>query len=80
MTETKDEHHKVINLQVPVLSAVDVKTGMSMSSVVKSKGSIEYAFNELRRFVEELGRSHGIVQSDQEASIRQLCRDAAAQI
>ena len=68
----------VTTVMIPVLSAIDVITGMTMASVAKQKGSNNYAINELRRFVLEVGRSGGVLQSDQETAIRALCRDAAA--
>ena len=77
-TENKEDKPKTIS--VTVLSAVDVTTGMTASCVVKEKGSNDYAINELHRFALEVGRSQGILQSDQEPAIRALCRDVASKI
>ena len=67
-------------LSATVLSAVDVTTGMVASCVVQEKGASDYAVNEVRRFVLEVGRSQGILQSDQEPAIRALCSAAGAKI
>ena len=64
--------------QVTILSAIDVTTGLTMSCVVPTKGPIDYAVNELRRFALEAGRTSGKLQSDQESSIKALVNAAAA--
>ena len=66
-------------VQTPVLTATDVTTGMTSSAVVENKGLNDYAANELTRFVLECGRGGGVlqpgvVQSDQEAPIRNSLR------
>jgi len=64
-------------VDVPILSAIDVSTGLVASAIVKCKGVDDYALKELQRFILESGRSGGILQSDQETSIRALCREVA---
>ena len=66
--------------QTTLLTAVDVNTGMSMAAVVNNKGSNDYIIAELVRFLHETGRTQGtlqagVVQSDQEAAIKQVLRD-----
>ncbi len=65
---------------VTMLTAVDVTTGMSASSIVKNKGPNDYAVNEVIRFVLEVGRSQGVLQTDQEPAIRALAREAATKL
>ena len=77
-SEEDDMNGKTIT--ATVLSAVDITTGMVSSCVVKEKGSNDYALNELQRFILEVGRSQGILQSDQEPAIKLLCRDAAIKL
>ena len=67
-------------LSATVLSVVDVTTGMVTSCIVESKGSNEYSINELQRFILEVGRSNGVLQSDQEPAIKILCRDVATKL
>lgn len=45
-------------LNITVLTACDVITGMVLAAVVKVKGAIDYAVNELRRLILERGRSN----------------------
>ena len=66
------------SLSETVLSAIDVTTGMVATCVVQEKGPGDYAVNEIRRFVLEVGRSQGILQSDQEPAIRARCNLAAS--
>ena len=66
--------------QTTLLTAVDIETGMSLAVVVDHKGTNDYAIAELVRFLHETGRTQGtlqtgVVQSDQENSIKQLLRD-----
>ena len=79
-TAEGEEKEKGKTLSATILSAVDVTTGMVSSCVVKEKGPNDYAVNELQRFVLEVGRSQGVLQSDQEPAIKLLCRDVAAKI
>ena len=44
-----------------------------MACVVKSKGGIYYAIKALQRFIYETGRTYGILQSDGEPAITNLC-------
>ena len=75
-----DGESKGKTLSATVLSAVDITTGMVSSCIVKEKGSSDYAINELQRFVLEVARSQGVLQSDQEPAIKLLCRDVATKI
>ena len=72
-----DDPEKVL---IPVLTAVDVTTGLTMAAVVPKKGANNYALAELRRFVLEAGRSRGVLQTDQEPAIKVLARQAALQL
>ena len=53
---------------------------MSLATTVTSKGHNAYAVSELRRFILEVGRTHGILQSDQEPSIRAVLRSVATEL
>ena len=58
---------------------------MAMSAVVKHKGSNPYARSELQRFLIEVGRTNGVLQTDvlqtdQEAAIQALARDVATRM
>ena len=57
-----------------VLTAIDTITGMPLATIVTSKGHNAHAIAELRRFVYEMGRASGILQSYQELAIRAVLR------
>ena len=65
-----DDGGKHETISATVLSVVDITSGMSASSVVKIKGTIDYAINELVRSAFEVGRPQGVLQSIQEPAIR----------
>ena len=56
--------------EFPVLTCIDVTTGLATSTVVQAKGVNNYALAELRRFIHEVGRTTATLQTDQETSIR----------
>ena len=56
-----------------LLTAVDIVTGLGMTIVIPSKGNDDYAAAELKKFIYECGRTSGIVQYDQESSLKALC-------
>ena len=66
--------------QVTIRSAIDVTTALTMSCDVPTKGPIDYAVNELRRFALEAGRTSGKLQSDHGPSINSLINAAAAKL
>ena len=51
-----------------------------MAAVVPKKGVTTYSLAELQRFVLEVGRTNGILQTDQEAAIKLLAKQAAIQL
>ena len=63
-----------------LLTAVDIVTGLGMSVVVPSKGSDDYAVAELKKFIYECGRTFGILQYDQETSLKALCVRVCAEL
>ena len=67
-------------LEATVLTAIDTITGMSLATIVTSKGYNAHAIAELRRFVYEMGRTSGILQSDQELAIRVVLRSVIMDI
>ena len=67
-------------LEATVLTAIDTITGMSLATIVTSKGYNAHAIAELRRFVYEMGRASGILQSDQEPAIRAVLRSVIVDI
>ena len=78
--EPSEDYPRGKTLSASVLSAVDVTTGMVTSCIVENKGSNEYSINELQRFILEVGRSSGVLQSDQEPAIKILCRDVGTKL
>ena len=66
--------------QVTIRYAIGVATGLTMSCGVPTKGPIDYAVNELRRFALEAGRTAGKLHIDQASSINALVNVAAAKL
>ena len=60
------------DVQVTILNAVDVLTGIGLSVVVPGKGKGLYAKAELKKFLYECGRTFGILQYDPEPSLKAL--------
>ena len=58
--------------QVTVITCIDILTGMATSSIIEKKGIDQYAKKELKRFIYETGRTQGILQTDNEPSIKRL--------
>ena len=65
---------------VTLLTTVDVATSMSMAVAVQQKGATKHAVTELRRFVLEVGRAYGVLQSDQEPAIKALLQATAKEL
>ena len=63
-----------------LLTAVDIVTGLGMTIVIPSKGNDDYAAAELKKFIYECGRTFGIVQYDQESSLKALCTRVCAEL
>ena len=63
-----------------LLVAADILTGLSMAVVVPTKGGIAYSTAELRMFVYECGRTFGILQYDQESSVKAVCQRVCKEI
>ena len=51
-----------------------------MTIVIPSKGNDDYAAAELKKFIYECGRTFGIVQYDQESSLKALCTRVCAEL
>ena len=62
--------------QVILLTAVDIRTQLSMAVVVPSKSikMSRYAVVELQRFIFETGRTQGIIQCDDEQAIKSVVK------
>ena len=45
---------------IPVLTAIDVSSGLASATVLPSKARSNYAVTELKRFIFECGRTFGI--------------------
>ena len=63
-----------------LLTAVDIVTGLGMTIVIPSKGNDDYAAAELKKFIYECGRTFGILQYDQESSLKALCTRVCAEL
>jgi len=63
-----------------ILTAIDIQTGLAMASVVTQKGANRHAVYELRQFLFEVGRTHGIIQTDQEPAVLDLARSVAKEL
>ena len=63
-----------------LLTPVDIVTGSGMSVVIPSKGRDDYAVAELKKFIYECGRTFGILQYDQEPSLKALCTRVCAEL
>ncbi len=64
-----------------VMTAVDIQTQMCMAVTVPDKSThIEYMTNSLRSFVLECGRTNGILQSDNEPTLKSVINATAAKI
>jgi len=66
--------------QITVMTAIDIITGLSMATVVTSKGANLHAVTELKRFILETGRSFAYLQSDQEPSIKAVLQAVVKQL
>ena len=54
-------------MKFTVLTAIDVRTQLSMAVIVSSKSVNRYGLTELNRFIYEPGRTPAILQSDDES-------------
>ena len=63
--------------EVTVLTAIDITTGLTSSSIVESKGVNDYAVAEMRRFIFETGRSKSVLQTDNEPAMKALAMAVA---
>ena len=66
--------------QATLLNVVDVLTGMALSVVVPSKGRTPYSQAELRRFVLEVGRTFGVLQTDPEPALKSLAEAVTGEV
>ena len=73
-------HQQSKKTAVSVLTATDVTSGMTMAAVVPGKGATDYNVSELSRFIHEVGRTKGMLQSDQEPSVQTLLRRVSARL
>ena len=60
--------------KVTMLTCVDTQTGLGMAVVVEAKGYSPYALQELKKFIQEIGRTNYTLQTDQEPAIKQLAQ------
>ena len=66
---------------IPVLTAVDVTTQLCMAVLVPDKPSMmDYMINNLQAFIFECGRTHGILQSDNEDTLNALLQATASKV
>ena len=66
---------------IPVLTAVDVTTQLCMAVLVPDKPSMmDYMINNLQAFIFECGRTHGILQSDNEDTLNALLQATAFKV
>ena len=66
---------------IPVLTAVDVTTQLCMAVLVPDKPSMmDYMINNLQAFIFERGRTHGILQSDNEDTLNALLQATASKV
>ena len=63
-----------------ILTAIDVRTQLSMAIVIPSKKASRYAVTELKRFIYETGRTQAILQCDDESSIKALLKTVISEI
>ena len=64
-----------------VMTAVDIQTQMCMAVTVPDKSThIAYMTNSLRSFVLECGRTNGILQSDNEPTLKSVINATAAKV
>ena len=63
-----------------ILTALDIQSGLGAATVVPTKDFNPYAVSEIRRFVYESGRTYGVIQSDQEKSIRAIADAVVRQV
>ena len=56
-----------------IITAADVQTAYPISVMVPAKGLDNYCEAELKRFIYEIGRTHGTLQYDQEPALKALC-------
>ena len=67
-------------ISLPIRTAVDVLCTMSSASAPPSKEFNNYAVTELKRFIYEVGRTYGHLQSDQYNSIIAIAKAAIRDI
>lgn len=63
--------------ETPVASCIDFTTGVAGSCVASEKVVEDYPIAELQRLVMQCGRSQGVLQTEQDTSIRALARGLA---
>lgn len=68
------------DVTLTLLCAVDCPSLLFLAALVKSKGGLAYAVKLLVRFIYEVGRTYGILQSDGENPITSLCTKVVKQI
>ena len=65
----------------PVLTAIDIQTGMMMAVLIRDKQQqFEHAVQQLQTFLLECGRTHAILQSDQEDYLKALIKTTAHRV
>ena len=63
---------------VPILTAVDIRTGMAMATMLTDKnGQFAYAHTSLQACIPECGRAEGMLQSNQEEYLMALLKATA---
>ena len=57
-----------------IITGLDVQSGIGMAIMVESKETSNYAMTELKKFVYDVGRTHGFLQCDQEKPITAIVK------
>ena len=78
-------HYSFVNTgpdvgQRTILTVVDVQTGLSTAVVVPNEGRHSYSVAELKKFIYETGRTHGILQYGKEPALKALVTDVAKEL
>lgn len=76
LTGTKGHRDKSATL----FTATDINTHMAMAIIVPSKRMNHYAFTEFKRFIYETRRTHAVLQTVDEPSIKALARACVSEI
>ena len=66
---------------VPILTAIDIETGLCVTAMLPHKQQLfDYESNCIQTFIYEIGRTEGILQSDNEPYLKALTQAVATKI